>query len=516
MSFITSLLVALNLTASLPQTATNGLSTLGTLNAPTLPDFLTDLNTPLPNGFPWGSRTANNTNPYIESLVPVTGVIRPYVFTISRGTIAPDGVSRSVILINGQFPGPTIEANWGDTIQLSNMSQWVSSLSISRCKYTTRSPVPRKVHRFTGTVYFKRQRHGLTDAQYAGGLFGPMVIHGPKNVPYDVDLGPILLSDYYHTEYFQIVKEVMSPNAGPPFSDNNLINGKMNFDCTEPSVGGTCTSNAGLSKFRFQTGKAHRLRLINSGAEGIQRFTVDNHTMTVMANDFVPVVPYETDVVTLGIGQRTDVIVKATGKPTDAVWMRSDLSANCATANQPHALAAIYYPHANTSSTPKSTATSYSDAVCGNNNLTQTVPFFKPSTPPPQPATMETIDTTLAQNASLINLWEMNKSSFRADYNSPVLLNASEGETSFPDEWNVYDFGFNTSIRLVVRNFFPASHPMHLHGHNFYVLSESNGPWDGSIVHGANPQRRDVQLLQPGTTTVPSHMVIQIDADNPG
>ena len=158
----------------------------------------------------------------------------------------------------------------------------------------------------------------------------------------------------------------MSPNAGPPFSDNNLINGKMNFDCTEPSVGGTCTSNAGLSKFRFQTGKAHRLRLINSGAEGIQRFTVDNHTMTVMANDFVPVVPYETDVVTLGIGQRTDVIVKATGKPTDAVWMRSDLSANCATANQPHALAAIYYPHANTSSTPKSTATSYSDAVCGN------------------------------------------------------------------------------------------------------------------------------------------------------
>ena len=99
---------------------------------------------------------------------------------------------------------------------------------------------------------------------------------------------------------------------------------------------------------------------------------------------------------------------------------------------------------------------------------------------------------------------------------SPVLLNASEGETSFPAGWNVYDFGFNTSIRLVVRSFFPAAHPMHLHGHNFYVLSESNGPWDGTIVNAANPQRRDVQLLQPGSTTVPSHMVIQFDADNPG
>ena len=105
----------------------------------------------------------------------------------------------------------------------------------------------------------------------------------------------------------------------------------------------------------------------------------------------------------------------------------------------------------------------------------------------------------------------------RANYDSsPVLLNASEGETSFPAEWNVYDFGFNTSIRLVVNSFFPASHPMHLHGHNFYVLSESSGPWDGSIVNAANPQRRDVQLLQPGSTTVPSHMVIQFDADNPG
>lgn len=59
--------------------------------------------------------------------------------------------------------------------------------------------------------------------------------------------------------------------------------------------------NAGLSKFKFQTGKTHRLRLINAGAEGIQRFTIDNHVMTVIANDFVPVQPYTTNVVTLGV-----------------------------------------------------------------------------------------------------------------------------------------------------------------------------------------------------------------------
>lgn len=152
----------------------------------------------------------------------------------------------------------------------------------------------------------------------------------------------------------------------PPRSDNNLINGKMDFNCSNVPAGVSCTPNAGISKFKFQPGKTHRLRLINAGAEGLQRFTIDNHNMTVIANDFVPVKPYQTNMVTLGIGQRTDVLVKATGKSTDAVWMRSDISTTCSLPSQPHALASIYYSGANTNVKPNSTATVYSDAVCAN------------------------------------------------------------------------------------------------------------------------------------------------------
>ena len=61
------------------------------------------------------------------------------------------------------------------------------------------------------------------------------------------------------------------------------------------------TPNAGISKFQFTSGKTHRLRLVNSGAAGLQRFTIDNHQMMVVANDFVPVEPYQTNVVTLGV-----------------------------------------------------------------------------------------------------------------------------------------------------------------------------------------------------------------------
>lgn len=130
-----------------------------------------------------------------------------------------------------------------------------------------------------------------------------MVIYGPKSEPYDVDLGPVLLSDWYHAEYFSIVENVVKVGAapGPPFSDNNLINGKMDYDCTLITNGQQCTPNAGISKFKFTAGKTHRLRLINAGAEGLQRFTIDNHTMTVIANDFVPVKKYQTNVVTLGV-----------------------------------------------------------------------------------------------------------------------------------------------------------------------------------------------------------------------
>ena len=41
-------------------------------------------------------------------------VTRYYDFTVSRGTLSPDGVAQSMITVNGQFTGPTIYANWGD------------------------------------------------------------------------------------------------------------------------------------------------------------------------------------------------------------------------------------------------------------------------------------------------------------------------------------------------------------------------------------------------------------------
>jgi FtsP/CotA-like multicopper oxidase with cupredoxin domain len=75
-----------------------------------------------------------------------------------------------------------------------------------------------------------------------------------------------------------------------------LINGKNDFNCSTVAAGDntTCTNGHPLSSTQLTAGKVHRLRLINAGAEGVQKFTIDGHNFTVIANDFVPIIPYDT------------------------------------------------------------------------------------------------------------------------------------------------------------------------------------------------------------------------------
>lgn len=324
------------------------------------------------------------------------------------------------------------------------------------------------------------------------------MIHGPSNYAYDIDLGAVTLNDYYHTDYFTVLEGVVgtdlsNENAVRPPSDNNLINGKMNFACsnsTGNSTTGTCVNNAGLSKFNFTSGKKHRLRLINTGIQAIQKFSVDNHKMTVIANDLIPILPYETNIVTLGVstfppdpmslhrpkaynsqvGQRTDVVVEATGKPTDIVWIRSHITSGACTepANQPLALAVIYYEDADTKSAPGDSSVAQVDntPACLNDHLSETVPMYPIAAA--KTDTTVTMNVAVAVNATGHIVWTINDSAFEADWNNPVFLLAKSGNTSYPamdDDWNIYNLGSNATVRIVVNNLSPTSHPFHLHGH---------------------------------------------------
>ena len=166
--------------------------------------------------------------------------------------------------------------------------------------------------------------------------------------------------------------------------------------------------------------------------------------------------------------------------------------------------------------TTNTTVTQAEILNCDGDSLDLTVPFFK-ITPDPNPQSVQQVDITYQSNGTH-NLFFMNNSTFRADYNDPLLLEAKLGKSDFPAESNVYNFGSSTSIRLVVYNYAATGvHPMHMHGHNMYILAQGTGIWDGTVTNAANPQRRDVQLLPVAiSSTDPGYIVVQIDADNPG
>ncbi|GME51964.1 Multicopper oxidase type 1 [Neofusicoccum parvum] len=474
--------------------------------------------------------------------MPDTGVTRDYDFHVTYQDIAPDGVTKRGVLVNGQYPGPTIEANWGDWIQvtvhnelgaeegegtsmhwhgfLQKESQWMDGVpGVQQC------PIPPGesfTYRFRAEQYGTSWYHSHYSAQYSGGAAGPLIVYGPDSDSYDIDVGPVMLSDWYHPQYYDTVELTMKADPSgqsptpPPSSDNNLINGFGEFDCTKTSM--PCKPDAGVAKFKFTSGKKHRLRLINSGSEGMQRFSIDGHTLKVIAHDFVPIEPYEVTALTLGVGQRADVVVEATGNPSGAYWMRSDIgltNCNFFNADASEATAVVLYENADPMVVPSSTA--QPDAAltkCANDDISVGLPL-QHILPDANPSVTTELQIDNKWNGSHW-LWHFGDTTYRADFNDALLYQVQQGNAEFGPLSNVHDFGSNKSVRFVVYNNIPAPHPMHLHGHNFWVLADGVGTWDGTVANPNNPQRRDVHILQPAQGDSPGYMVVQIELDNPG
>jgi len=467
--------------------------------------------------------------------IPDTGVTRYYDFTISRGTATPDGVQRDVIVVNNQFPGPLIEANWGDWVQVTvtneienegtslhwhgliqSLTQYSDGVpSLSMCPI---APGKTFTYRWRAAQYGSSWYHSHYSAQYNAGIIGPMIIYGPSTAEYDIDLGPVMLTDWYHYPYYSLVEEYTGTDLGilPFSSDNNLINGRNNYNCSDLPANFTmgCMPNGPLSQFRFQSGKVHRLRVMNTGSEGVQKFSIDGHSFTVIAQDFVPVDPFQTDGLTLGVGQRTDILVNATMAPDSSVWMRASIVPDiaCGGSNRGDSTAMVFYEDADISKAPTSTQTaSYEAYSCYNDPLTSNfVPAY--SIAPGTPSLTQEYTVGLVVNDTGHFNWQMNNQTFRADYNSPISSMAVAGNTDWPAEWQVYTFSSSLqSVRFVINNPINATHPFHVHGHDAWVLAEGEGSWDGNVINPQNPVRRDTHLLRAN-----GYLVLQINNDNPG
>jgi FtsP/CotA-like multicopper oxidase with cupredoxin domain len=112
---------------------------------------------------------------------------------------------------------------------------------------------------------------------------------------------------------------------------------------------------------------------VNAGAESLKYFFIDGQQMTVIANDFTPIKPYNTTVVTLGIGQRADVLIQGNGKPGDSFWMRANNSYICGQTEVGEALTEVRYEKADLSKPPKLQAQPSSPTSRSRASLTPTL-----------------------------------------------------------------------------------------------------------------------------------------------
>lgn len=131
--------------------------------------------------------------------------------------------------------------------------------------------------------------------------------------------------------------------------------------------------------------------------------------MEVISTDFVPIVPYNTTDVSIGMGQRYDIIVTAS-ETTGDFWMRSIPQESCSdNDNVDNILGIVRYDSTSTSDPTTSAYTALTDS-CDDEAIGTIVPYL-----PLVASTDFTVEDSEAVTLGLVNnavLWYSKNTSF--------------------------------------------------------------------------------------------------------
>jgi FtsP/CotA-like multicopper oxidase with cupredoxin domain len=368
-----------------------------------------------------------------------------------------------------------------------------------------------KTYQFQATEYGTSWYHSHFSHQYGDGVVGMIQINGPATANYDVDLGVMPMSDWYYQTTFQAASQAFQASQqglGPPAPDNILING------TAKSASGTGAYNT----ITIQSGKRYRLRLINTSVDSNLRVNLDGHPFQVIATDFVPVVPYSTTYLSIGIGQRYDVVFTA-NQTAGNYWFRADPNSVCQSRANKGGLAIFNYQGVTvadpTSLVPANPPTSCVDPV----TVPKIVKNVPSSTFAAQAKSLPVAFGPVAVQNNLV-LWTINGTSMVVDPGNPTLkyvaqnvnppasYNVVQVPSTSPSAWTYW-------VIQQAAGAPPIAHPIHLHGHDAYILGQGTGQFSvadnfNQLIFN-NPPRRDVAQLPGG-----GWLVLAYPTDNPG
>ncbi|KAL7936532.1 multicopper oxidase [Trichoderma chlorosporum] len=479
---------------------------------------------------------------------------------VTLGTRAPDGVEKQVYLINGQFPGPTIEGRSGDRIivrvhndlkdddgvslhwhglRMQGFNAMDGAVGFTQCPIAAGSSF---VYDFRirddeyGTFWW----HSHSQLQRADGLFGGLVIHEPRHRKSDAAVQEealLLVGDWFHRKHNDVLAWYSSPaSAGnEPVPDSMVINGRGRYDCSMavPARPVQCKTTS-LSNFppiiRKSTGET-LLRVVNTGTIAGLTLGVDGASLQPTQVDGgckVDSKPADS-VGILYPGERVDLLLKWKSDQAAEPWLN------------------VYLDHenlrfGNPALNPNHTFPALPKTVTGHDRNQASLLKFSSShldlaslTATHKPAPIVT-----AEEEQTI-LFYVSTQKLAVHGNKPLgFVNhtvwqpqavplLSQNRSSWDDNQLIPFIGTGskpTKVKLVINNLDDGAHPFHLHGHSFHVLSSfradqaklgSYNPFETSEDDSPGHWQRE-KPLRKDTVSVPrrGHVVLSFVADNPG
>ena len=476
------------------------------------------------------NHTAFKLNPdFVITSSPTT---RYFNFTISEIVGSPDGQPKKMLVVNQQFPGPLLEANTGDRLVISvrnglddftslhwhgihqRGTPWMDGpTGITQC------PIPpgeTMVYDFNVTAqsgdFWYHSHYGV---QYNNGCWGALIIHNPSDGFTNDEDRVIMVSDHYHEDADSLVQKYLNGDCWKPRSKAGLepppVNGLINGQGKFKSRGSNYIELA-------EPNKTYRLRLMNTGAYVSHSFSIDNHLLTLIEADGLPIEPVIVKNICVSVGQRYSVIIETDQKP-GKYKMRSKMNTQCAFG--------VYGGNVSADSDPvvygsldyglEDLGNDWDEPkTCFDPEVGKLISRDLPVAPAVLTSDFHNVTFSFVQSG-LHNRIVMGSTSWVPLANTTTLLQTYEAPDlnalEFPASQYVVTIPTARNVQLVIINESDDPHPFHLHGFSFWVVASDIGIYDPNrtLLNLTHAVQRDTVTIKPK-----GFVVIRWIADNPG
>ncbi|KAI4352806.1 hypothetical protein L6164_007024 [Bauhinia variegata] len=250
-----------------------------------------------------------------------------YNFVVKEARYTRLCSTKSILTVNGEFPGPVISAHQGDTVYVNVYNRGTHNITLhwhgvkqprnpwtDGPEYITQCPI-KPGEKFRQKILFSREEgtlwwHAHSDWSRAT-VHGAIIIYPRKHRTYPFPRPyaevPIIFGEWWKNDVWKVYTEFRRTGGSPNNSDAITINGQPGdlYPC----------SNSGTFKLNVDQGKTYLLRIVNAAMNLILFFSISKHNLTVVGADGCYTKPLTRDYIAISPGQTIDALLYANQEP---------------------------------------------------------------------------------------------------------------------------------------------------------------------------------------------------------